>query len=36
MEETNMDVRFRTIDTIQVARIRHVGPYAEVGPCFER
>ena len=31
-----MDVRIRSIDPIQVARIRHVGPYADVGPCFER
>ena len=31
-----MDVRIETIDLIQVARIRPVGPYAEVGPCFER
>ncbi len=31
-----MDVRIETIGPIQVARIRHVGPYAEVGPCFER
>ena len=31
-----MDVRIETIGPIRVARIRHVGPYAEVGPCFER
>ena len=31
-----MDVRIETIGPIQVARIRHVGPYAEVGPCFQR
>ena len=31
-----MDVRIKTIGPIQVARIRHVGRYAEVGPCFER
>ena len=31
-----MDVRIETIGPIQVARTRHVGPYAEVGPCFER
>ena len=31
-----MDVRIKIIDTIQVARIGHVGRYAEVGPCFER
>ena len=32
----NMEVRIETLDDIQVARIRHVGPYDEVGPCFER
>ena len=31
-----MDVRIDTIGPIHVARMRHVGPYAEVGPCFER
>ena len=31
-----MDVRIETIGPIQVARIRHVGPYSEVGQCFER
>ena len=31
-----MDVRIETLDPIQVARIRHIGPYNEVGPCFER
>ena len=31
-----MNVCIRTIGPIQVARIRHVGRYAEVGPCFER
>ena len=31
-----MDVRIETIGPIQVVRIRDVGPYAEVGPCFER
>ena len=31
-----MDVRIETIDDIDVARIRHVGPYNEVGPCYER
>ena len=31
-----MDVRIETIDEIEVARIRHVGPYNEVGRCFER
>ena len=32
----NMEVRIETLDDIEVARIRHVGPYDEVGPCFER
>ena len=31
-----MDVRIETLDPIHVARIRHVGAYAEVGPCFKR
>ena len=31
-----MDVRIETLTAIHVARIRHVGPYTEVGPCFER
>ena len=31
-----MDVRIRTIGPIRVARIRHVVPYDEVGPCFDR
>lgn len=31
-----MDVRIETFDPVHVARIRHVGPYAEVEPCFER
>lgn len=31
-----MDVRIETGDAIHVARIRHVGPYSDVGPCFER
>ena len=31
-----MDVRIETLKPIHVARIRHVGPYADVGPCFER
>ena len=31
-----MDVRIETLDPIHVARIRHVGPYTEVGSCFER
>lgn len=31
-----MDVRTETIAAIPVARVRHVGPYAAVGPSFER
>ena len=31
-----MDVRIEMLDPIHVARVRHVGPYAEVGPCFDR
>ena len=31
-----MDVRIETLAPIHVARIRHVGPYDGVGPCFER
>ena len=31
-----MDVRIETMDPIQVARIGHVAPYAEVGQCLER
>lgn len=31
-----MDVRIRTIEPIQVARIRYRGPLSEVGPCFDR
>ena len=31
-----MEVRIETIDEIEVCHIRHVGPYNEVGPCFER
>ena len=31
-----MDVRIETLAPINVARIRHIGPYNEVGPCFER
>ena len=31
-----MEVRIETFDDIEVARIRHVGPYDEIGPCFER
>ena len=36
LEETGMDIRIETVDPIHVARIRHVGPYSEVGPCIER
>ncbi len=32
----NMEVRIETFDDILVARIRHVGPYNEVGQSFER
>ncbi len=31
-----MDVRIEAVDEIAVAQMRHVGPYSEVGPCFER
>ena len=31
-----MDVRIETLDRIHVARVRHLGPYNGVGPCFER
>ncbi len=31
-----MDVRIQTLIPIHVARIRHVGPYGEVDPCFDR
>ena len=31
-----MHVRIERLGPIHVARIRHVGPYAEVEPCFER
>lgn len=34
--DVNMDIRIETIEDISVARIRHVGPYNEVGPCFHR
>ena len=33
---TNMEVRIENLADIDVARIRHVGPYNEVGLCFER
>ena len=35
-EETAIDVRIETLDPIHVARIRHVGPYADAGSCFEQ
>ena len=31
-----MEVRIEMFDAIKVARVRHVGPYNEVGSCFER
>ena len=31
-----MQVRIQTLGSIHVARIRHVGPHDEIGPCFER
>ena len=31
-----MEIRIETIDEIEVARVRHIGPYNEVGRCFER
>ena len=31
-----MDVRIEKLAPIHVARIRHIGPYDEVGPCFDR
>ena len=31
-----MEVRIETLDDINVYRVRHVGPYNEVGPCFDR
>lgn len=34
--EINMKIRIETIDEIEVARVRHVGPYNQVGQCFER
>ena len=32
----SMEVRIETFDDIEVARVRHVGRYEEVGQCFER
>lgn len=29
-----MEVRIRQLGEIRVARIRHVGPYDKIGPCF--
>ena len=34
--ETNMDIRIESLGDIRAARIRHIGPYNEVGQCFER
>ena len=31
-----VDVQIKTFRPIHVARVRHVGPYADVDPCFER
>ena len=31
-----MEVRIEAFEDIEVARIRHVGRYNEVGPCFAR
>lgn len=31
-----MEVRIETFESINVGRVRHVGPYDEVGPCFDR
>ncbi len=33
---TAMQVRIETLDPIKVAKIRYVGPYNEIGPCFQR
>ena len=32
----SMEVRIETFDSIKAGRVRHVGPYHEIGPCFER
>lgn len=32
----DMEVRIETFDDMEVARVRHTGPYNEVGTCFER
>ena len=34
--DIHMEVRIDTLAAIEIARIRHVGPYNEVGPSFER
>ena len=31
-----IDVQIKTFKSIHVARVRHVGPYTKVGPCFEQ
>ena len=31
-----IDVQIKTFKPIHVARVRHVGPYTKVGPCFEQ
>ncbi len=31
-----MNVRIENIPSISVARIRHIGPYDQIGPCFMR
>ncbi len=31
-----MEIRIQTIGAIEIIRIRHVGPYSEIGKCFER
>ena len=33
--EVSIEVRIGMFNAIKVARVRHVGPYNEVGPCFE-
>ena len=33
---TSMEIRIEIFDEIKVGRMRHVGPYNEVGPRFER
>ena len=35
-EDSTINVRIETVGPIHVARVRHVGAYAEVGPCFDR